>query len=118
MSVGPALRIPASAETQAEPEEVRAVAQVPSSGGDSYGKPVQPENTAAVSADPQDEVKVQFEPPGEVAVYQFVNQQGGLIVQVPSEQMLSIAREISTALAQEATSKVPVVNEGGKANGH
>jgi hypothetical protein len=118
MSVGPALRIPASTETQAEPEEVRAVAQVPSSGGDSYGKPVQPENTAAVSADPQDEVKVQFEPPGEVAVYQFVNQQGGLIVQVPSEQMLSIAREISTTLAQEATSKVPVVNEGGKANGH
>jgi len=98
MSMGPALRIPASAETQAESEEVRAVAQVPGSGGDSYGKPVQLENAPAVSADPQDEVKVQFEPPGAVAVYQFVSQDGSLIVQVPSEQMLNIAREISQAL--------------------
>ena len=118
MSVGPALRIPASAETQAESEDVRAVARVPSSGGDSYGKPVQPENAPTASPDPQDEVKVQFEPPGAVAVYQFVNQQGSLIVQVPSQQMLSIAREISAALAQEATPTEPVVNEGGKANGH
>jgi hypothetical protein len=105
MSVGPALRIPASAETQAASAEVRAVAQVPSSGGDSYGKTVQPENAPAVAADPQDEVKVQFEPPGEVAVYQFVTQDGNLIVQVPSEQMLNIAREISQAVEQTAASK-------------
>lgn len=105
MSVGPALRIPASAESQAEPEEVRAVAQVPLSGGDLYGKTVQPENAPAVAADPQDEVKVQFEPPGEVAVYQFVSQDGTLIVQVPSEQMLNIAREISQAMGLTAAPK-------------
>jgi hypothetical protein len=106
MSVGPALRIPASTETQVEPTEVRANPPVlPGSGQDSYGKATEQQSASAGAVDPQDEVKVQFEPPGEVAVYQFVTQDGSLIVQVPSEQMLSIAREIYQALAQESATK-------------
>jgi len=118
MSVGPAVRIPASAETQAESEEVRAVAPVPSSGEDSYGKTVGPENAPAVAADPQDEVRVQIEPPAEIAVYQFASRDGSLIVQVPSEQMLNIARDISQKLAQEGNTEKPAVIEGGKDHGH
>ncbi len=110
MSVGPALRIPASTETQVEPGEVsgdaRANAPVlPGSGQDSYGKAAEQQSAPAGAVDPQDEVKVQFEPPGEVAVYQFVTQNGSLIVQVPSEQMLTIAREISQSLAEESATK-------------
>jgi len=106
MSVGPALRIPASTETQVEPGELRANAPVlPGSGQDSYGKAAAQQSAPAAAVDPQDEVKVQFEPPGEVAVYQFVTQNGSLIVQVPSEQMLSIAREISQTLAQESAAR-------------
>jgi hypothetical protein len=60
---------------------------------------------------------LQWDTSDRIEVYQFVNQEGSLIVQVPSEQMLSIAREISATLAQEATSRDPVVNEGGKTNG-
>jgi hypothetical protein len=118
MSVGPALRILASAETQAESEEVRAVAQVSSLGEDSYGKTVGPENAPAVAADLQDEVKVQIEPPAEIAVYQFTSQDGSLIVQVPSEQMLHIARDISQELAQEGITEKSAVTEGGHDNGH
>jgi len=106
MSVGPAVRVPASTEAQLEAAEVRPAAPViPGSGEDSYGKTVEPQDNPKVTADPQDEVKVQFEPPGEVAVYRFVTHDGSLIVQVPSEQMLSIAREISQALEQEAAPK-------------
>jgi hypothetical protein len=61
---------------------------------------------------------LQWDTSDRIEVYQFVNQEGSLIVQVPSAQMLSIAREISATLAQEAASKDPVVNEGGKANGY
>lgn len=108
MSVTPALRIPASTDTQVEQEQVRANAPVPAfpgSGQDSYGKIAGQQGAPLAAIDPEDEVKVQFEPPGEVAVYQFLTQDGSLIVQVPSEQMLTIAREISQSLAQESVTK-------------
>jgi hypothetical protein len=108
MSVTPALAIPASTDTPVELGQVRANAPVPllpGSGQDSYGKVADQQGSPATPVDPQDEVKVQFEPPGEVAVYQFVTQDGSLIVQVPSEQMLTIAREISQSLAQESATK-------------
>ena len=52
-----------------------------------------------------------------IMVYQFVNQQGSLILQVPSEQLLSLAQQISQELAQEAAPKEPAPVEGGKDNG-
>ena len=51
-------------------------------------------------------------------VYQFVNQQGAVIEQEPSEQELNQAREISQELAQEAARAEPAGVEGGKDNGH
>jgi hypothetical protein len=65
----------------------------------------------------QDEVKLQWEPPNETAVYQFVDHQGSLIVQVPSMQELNQAREISQELAQESAPKEAPAVEGAKNNG-
>lgn len=67
---------------------------------------------------PQDEVKVQIELPAEIAVYQFVNQQGTLVLQVPPQQVLNIARDISQELAQEAITEKSAAIEGGKEYGH
>jgi hypothetical protein len=106
MSVGSAPRIPTSTEVQAGPGEVRPnIPVLPGSGQDSYGKTADQQGPPAAAIDPRDEVKVQFEPPDEVAVYQFVSQDGSLIVQVPSEQMLNIAREIYQTLALESATK-------------
>jgi hypothetical protein len=115
MSVGPTQRLPASIETQVEPGGARA--NVPVSPGpeqDSYGKAADAQNASSTASDPQDEVNVQFEPPGEIAVYRLVSSDGRLIVQVPSEQMLSIAREITQLLAREAASLKPAAIEEGK----
>lgn len=120
MSVGPTATFPPPTESQIGPGKVREAPPqtFPPLGNTSAGEGEQPQSAPVVRADQQDEVKLQWDTSDRIEVYQFVNQQGSLIVQVPSEQMLSIAREISTALAQEATPKEPAVNEGGKANGH
>jgi hypothetical protein len=62
----------------------------------------------------QDEVKVQIEPPGEIAVYQFVDQNGSLVLQVPPQQIIDLAQEIAQELSRKT---VPVENEGGQ-HGH
>ena len=67
---------------------------------------------------PQDEVKVQIEPPAEIPVYQFVNQQGTVILQVPPQQLLNIADDISQELARETNTEKSVAIEGGKDHGH
>jgi hypothetical protein len=119
MSVSPTATFPPPTESQIGPEKVReAPTQTfPPSGNASAGEGERPQSAPVPPADPQDEVKLQWDTSDRIEVYQFVNQQGSLIVQVPSEQMLSIAQEISAALAREATPKEPVINEGGKANG-
>jgi len=60
-------------------------------------------------------VKVQLEPPGEIVVYQFVDQHGTVVLQVPPRQLLELAKQIS----QELQPKDPVQpsTEGGKSNG-
>lgn len=60
---------------------------------------------------------MQMEPPGEIAVYQFVNQQGTLVLQVPPQPVLNLAVEISQELAQEAAPKAAGI-EGEKDHGH
>jgi hypothetical protein len=117
MSVSSALIFPPSPDTQAEAGELRPIPVVPGSGEDSYGKTIEPQNAPAAAAGPEDEVKMQFESPGDIAVYRFVNQQGTLILQVPSQPMLDLASQISQELAQEAALKEPATAEGGKQNG-
>lgn len=118
MSVGPVPLIPPSTQAQAEQGEVRSQAVVlPGSGSASIAENSSSENPPPVASPPQDEVKVQWESPGEIAVYQFVNQHGTLILQVPTQQLLNLARQISQELAEEAAPKTPVESAGGKDNG-
>jgi hypothetical protein len=65
----------------------------------------------------QDEVKMQMEPPGEIAVYQFLNQYGTLLRRVPPRQWLDLAQSISKELAQEAAPQAAPI-EKGEDHGH
>jgi hypothetical protein len=87
---------------------------IPGSGRTSSGENDPSQSAPAGTASPQDEVKLQFDPPGETAVYQFVDQQGGLILQVPSQQMLNLANEISQELVQEAAHEASAAVARGK----
>jgi hypothetical protein len=124
MSVTPTFGSPQPTEPEAEQEKVRAVppqapAQTfPPSGNDSTREVSTPQKAPAAAARGEDEVKLQWQPPGETAVYQFVNQQGSVILQVPSEQVLDLGREISQELAHEDAAKQTPAVEGGKDNAH
>jgi hypothetical protein len=119
MSVSPALGSQPSTEAQAEQGKTRAEQSqtFPPSGSASTGEISQSQNLPAEDVIPHDEVKVQIEPPGEIAVYQFVNQQGTLVLQVPPQPVLNLAVQISQELAQEAAPKAAAI-EGGKDHGH
>jgi len=120
MGVNRALIFLPSVEFQVEPEGVRsAQAQTfPNSGQVSAGEAQRTQSAAPVYSIPQDEVKLQWDTSDRIVVYQFVNREGSLIVQVPSEQMLSIARQISQALAQEAALRKAALINGGKDSAH
>jgi hypothetical protein len=120
MGVSSAATLHPSTETQAEPGKVRAeqTPTFPPSGNPSPAEINRQQNSPAAADRGQDEVKLHWQPPGETVVYQFVNQQGTLIEQVPSKQELNLAREISQELAQEAATEKPAGVEGGKDNGH
>ena len=51
----------------------------------------------------QDEVKVQWDTSAHLRIYQFVNQSGALILQVPSEQVLGVSRGIRESLQNKLT---------------
>jgi hypothetical protein len=119
MSVISPLLFPISAESQAEAAEVR-VAQPGSpttSGSDRPGENDGSQSHSLGSDLGKDEVKVQMEPPGEIAVYKFLDQNGTLVLQVPPQQMLDLAQAIRQELAQEAAPKTHGA-EGGKNNGN
>jgi hypothetical protein len=119
MNIGPASAPRPSTQAQVEPGEVRAAQaqRTPAAGTSSNAenKPATAERTATPV--PQDEVKVQWDTSDQTVVYQFVNQQGSLVLQVPSEQMLNLARQISQELVQEAAPKEPAGTEGEKSDG-
>lgn len=120
MNVDPAPVFRPSTEPQVEPGEVRAgqTPLAPRPGSGSTGENKRPQSAPAVAASPQDEVRVQWDTPDHVVIYQFVNRRGSLILQIPSEQMLSLARQITQELVREAAPKKPAGNEGGETNGH
>jgi len=60
---------------------------------------------------------VQWEPPGETAVYRFLNQQGTLVLQVPPQQVLNLAVEIAQELDKDAAPKESTGGAGGKNHG-
>ena len=119
MSVSSALIFPPSTEGPVERGSVRAEApSIPGSGDGSEWEKTAVQSPPAEIPSTEDAVKVQWNTPDQIVVYQFVTQQGSLILQVPSEQMLNLASQISQELAQEAAPKPPVGISGGKDNGH
>jgi len=106
-SASPEPQVPAQAAERPAPV-VR-----PTTGSDPTGETDQAEKVAAEASSPQDEVKVQWDDSDRVEIYQFVNQQGSLILQVPSEQLLSLARQISVELAKDAAEQ-SAAGKGGK----
>ncbi len=63
-------------------------------------------------------MKVQIEFPEEVPVYQFVDRQGSLVLQVPPQQMMNLAQQIAKDLARETEPKANAPSEGGQKHGH
>jgi hypothetical protein len=117
MAVSPLAEIRPGSVPEIDAGAVRPaqVSPVPVPAGSSAGKSAQQQGTPATAAVPQDVVKVQLEPPGEIVVYQFVDQHGTVVLQVPPRQLLELAKQIS----QELQAKVPVQTsaEGGKSDG-
>jgi hypothetical protein len=119
MGVSSVLLLPASTESQVETGQVRPTQAAP--------QPVPELGPSAESGDPQvrssgpnvaeDAVKVQWQPPGETPVYQFLDQNGTLVLQVPPQQALELARDISQELAQEEAPKKVTGDEGGADHG-
>jgi hypothetical protein len=119
MSVSSALIFPPSTEGPVERGGVRAEAfSIPGTGNGSGGENARAQIAPAGVPSPEDAVKVQWDNSDQIVVYQFLNQQGGLILQVPSEQMLNLASQISQELVQEAAQQASAAVEGGKDNGH
>lgn len=120
MSVSSALIFPPSTEEPVERGSVRAeAATIPGAGSGSSGENAQAQIAPAEGPSPEDAVKVQWDTSDQIVVYQFVDQQGSLILQVPSEQMLNLASQITEELAHEGGSGEvkPVDGAGGNDNG-
>jgi hypothetical protein len=115
MSVSSTLKFLPAAESSDAPGGPGTA--LPGSGNSSIGNSNLLENGASETASSQDEVKVQVNPPAEIPVYQFVNQQGVLVLQVPPQAMLNIAHDISQEQTQEAITEKSAANEGGKDHG-
>src|ERR1700726_904000 len=120
MNTGPVLVFPPSIEHQVQEVPVRpsSAPLVPVLGGGSNGKSPEPQVPSSAPVAVQDAVEVQWNTANRVMVYEFLNQQGSLILQIPSTALLSLAQAISQELAQESAPKEPAPVEGGKKHGH
>jgi hypothetical protein len=109
-----------STESQDEKAAVSPAqtAPQPISGNNSSRKIEETRIHRSQSSGAEEEVKVQMEPPGEIAVYQFLNDDGTLVLQVPPQQWINLAQDIAKELAQEAAPKQAAPIEKGENNGH
>jgi hypothetical protein len=118
MSVSSALIFPPPTEGPVERGSVGAdPPTIPGAGNVSTAESAPAQSAAAETPSPEDAVKVQWDSSDQIVIYQFINQHGSLILQVPSEQMLNLANQISQELGKEAAPKEPVGVAGGKDNG-
>jgi len=117
MNVAPAHAFRPSAVGQVEAGEVRAQqTPIPALGNAPTGEGQPSRSAPVVTLIPQDVVKVQMKPPGEIVVYQFMDQQGTVVLQVPPQQMIELAQQIAQELAPKPPP--PTAPEGGTNNGH
>jgi len=81
-----------------------------------------PKNDLQPSEMAQDEVQVQRDSQSnDEIVIKYVDRAGNLILQVPSSQVLGLARAIEQALADQSTERQnarQTANDGGKSRGH
>jgi hypothetical protein len=120
MSVSPTHTFPPSPEDQAVPGNVRVAQEqtFPPSGDNPPEAVKPPESAPAADADRgKDEVNLQWNAAEKIQVYQFVDQQGSLVLQVPSQQMLNQAGEIAQELAHDDAPKPAAGAEGEKDHG-
>jgi hypothetical protein len=119
MGVSSVLSIPPPAEGQAQQAAVQLPAPSSSAilGNNPWRESPTAETETSQRAAVQDEVKVQMEPPGEIAVYQFLNQDGTLVLQVPPQQVLNLAEAIAKELEPESNPP-NVALQKGESNGH
>jgi hypothetical protein len=131
MSTYPVQAIETAKNSQLDSDNLRDLTvqpSVPSSGAANSGtspkqETSQPNQASAFAEFPQDEVQVQRDSQtnGDIVI-RYVDHLGDLVLQVPSSQVLGLARAIDQALNQEAKARsnaaVPSGNGGGKAYGH
>jgi len=118
MRVDPALVFPPPAAPPADGAQVRSDVPGPVPGQSSTTENGSSPNQAAPPEAAQDEVNVQWDSENQIRIYRFLDRQGDLVMQVPSEQMVNLAREIQQQLLQEAAAHRATGNGGGKPNGH
>ena len=124
MNVGAAQLSAAASDVQESARQVRPAPPQRSPSEDNLVRLTQrtQESTPPVSSE-QDQVKVQWDTSVHLRIYQFVNQSGALILQVPSEQVLGVTRGIQEALQNEvlqqenAQQAEAAGNAGAKSNG-
>ena len=128
MSVGPVSRIEASGPQLADTAQRDGSSPAPKTNvprpdsGTSPKQEVSPAQEDGRSTPiPQDEVQVQREDgiDGEIVV-KYLNQSGDVILQIPSSQVLGLARAIGQDLKKEARSRASADadDEGGESRGH
>jgi hypothetical protein len=119
MKLGPVLVFPPSTDVPVERENVRADQPLPhpAPGNQSTAGKVNPVTNVSTPAIAQDEVKLQWNSQYQVETYQFLDHRGELIMQIPSEQMLNLAHEISQELLREAAPHTAAAGRGGKSYG-
>ncbi|HVI10588.1 MAG TPA: hypothetical protein VND65_20030 [Candidatus Binatia bacterium] len=103
MSVSPVVVVSLPAGTAADGENLRPAEAIPERVPSAESAAAKSARSSAAAV--EDEVKVQWETPGEIAVYQFLDQNGAVVLQVPPQQWINLAQQISQELAQEAAAK-------------
>lgn len=127
MSVNPVAAIASGQEAQWTAEGVRPPQNSaresipPGSELDPKPEAIALSKTSAAAELPEDEVEVQRDNQsgGEIVV-RYMDHAGNLILQVPSQQLLGIARGIDQDLEREqkVRAAAEATQEGSKANGH
>jgi uncharacterized FlaG/YvyC family protein len=81
-----------------------------------------PQNISEALEMPQDEVEVQRDTATTEIVIKYMDRSGNVILQVPSSEVLGVARAIDQDFQQEAKARASAdteaENEGGKVHGH
>lgn len=114
MRVDPALVFPPPAAPPADGGKVRSEGPRPVLAHSTTAENSSPAKPAAQPETAQDEVNVQWDSENQIRIYRFLDRQGDLVMQVPSEQMVNLARQIQQQLLQEAAAHRAPGNGGGK----